>query len=258
MGPRVRSLLVYASACALFAQQILDNDAVLKVVKAGLSEDVVVSMVNNQPGKYSVTPDDLIALKSAGVSDKVIAAMVNRTVSSAPVAPTSTSPTAPPLAHTPTGELVLHDATPVRLRLSRNLSSADAKTGDTIDFEVLEDIAVDGVVLVQRGGVAIGTVTQAEHKKRMARGGKLDVTIDYVRLFNGDKVALRGVKETSGGGHTGGMTAGIVVTSLLVWPAAPFFLFMHGKDITIPKGTEITAYVNGEIKLDREKLQAVK
>jgi hypothetical protein len=59
-----------------------------------------------------------------------------------------------------------------------------------------------------------------------------------------------------GGGHTGGMTAGIVVTSLVVWPAAPFFLFMHGKDSVIPKGTEITAYVNGEIKLERTKFQS--
>jgi hypothetical protein len=84
----------------------------------------------------------------------------------------------------------------------------------------------------------------------MARGRKLDLTIDYVRLVNGDKAALRGVKDTSGGGHTGAMTGAIVATSLVVWPAAPFFLFMHGKDSTIPKGTEITAYVNGEIKLD--------
>jgi hypothetical protein len=67
---------------------------------------------------------------------------------------------------------------------------------------------------------------------------------------NGEKAALRGVKETSGGGHTGAMTGAIVATSLVVWPAAPFFLFMHGKDTTIPKGTEITAYVNGEIKLN--------
>ena len=29
---------------------------------------------------------------------------------------------------------------------------------------------------------------------------------------------------------------------------------MHGKDITIPKGTEITAYINGEIPLDSVKL----
>ena len=33
---------------------------------------------------------------------------------------------------------VLHDATPVRLRLTRNLSSADARVGETVDFEVLD------------------------------------------------------------------------------------------------------------------------
>jgi activator of HSP90 ATPase len=30
---------------------------------------------------------------------------------------------------------------------------------------------------------------------------------------------------------------------------------MHGKDISIPKGTEITAYVNGDSKLDIAKFQ---
>src|SRR5207302_4199000 len=37
------------------------------------------------------------------------------------------------------------------------------------------------------------------------------------------------------------------------FPAAPLFLFMHGKDITIPKGTEITAYINGDIPLDPKR-----
>jgi hypothetical protein len=46
------------------------------------------------------------------------------------------------------------------------------------------------------------------------------------------------------------MTAGIVATGLIFWPAAPFFLFMHGKDITIPKGAEVVAYVNGDQKLN--------
>lgn len=49
------------------------------------------------------------------------------------------------------------------------------------------------------------------------------------------------------------MTGAIVATSLVFFPAAPFFLFMHGKDTTIPKGTEMTAYTNGEIKLDPAK-----
>jgi hypothetical protein len=30
---------------------------------------------------------------------------------------------------------------------------------------------------------------------------------------------------------------------------------MLGKDITIPKGTEITAYVNGDFKFDAERFQ---
>lgn len=147
------------------------------------------------------------------------------------------------------GQLVLQDGTPVKLRLSRNLSSADAKTGDQVDFDVLEEVRVGDLIVIQKGGLALGTVTDAKAKGRMGKGGRLDVNIDYVRLSDGEKTALRAVREGKGGGSTGAMTAGIVAASLIVWPAAPFFLFMHGKDITIPKGTEVTAYVNGDFKI---------
>lgn len=152
-------------------------------------------------------------------------------------------------------KMVLQDGTPLKLRLTRNLSSADAKTGEQVDFEILEDIKIADILVVAKGGIAIGSVTEAQAKRRMGRGGKLNVMIEYVRLVNGEKAALRAVKEVAGGSKTGGMTAGIVATSLIVWPAAPFFLFMHGKDITIPKGTEITAYINGDMDLARSKFQ---
>jgi hypothetical protein len=152
--------------------------------------------------------------------------------------------------------LVLHDATPVRMRMNRSLSSADATIGETVDFEVIDEIKIGDTVVIARGGTAIATVTEAQSKRRMGRGGKLDVNIDYARTVNGDKIALRAVKEMKGGGHTGAMTGAIVATSLLFWPAAPFFLFIHGKDIAIPKGTEITAYTTGEIRLDPIKLTA--
>src|SRR5438309_5937190 len=89
----------------------------------------------------------------------------------------------------------------------------------------------------------------------MGRAGKLNVNIDSVRLVTGEKVALRAVKEVKGGGHTGAMTGAMVATSIVFFPAAPLFLFMHGKDITIPKGTEITAYINGNAPLDAGKFQ---
>jgi hypothetical protein len=150
----------------------------------------------------------------------------------------------------------LEDGTPIKLRLTRNLSSADATTGDRVDFEVLEDVKVKDVIVVPRGGLALATITEAQHKRRMARGGKLDVNIDDVRLIDGEKAPLRAVKEAKGGGHTGAMTGAMIGTAIVFFPAAPLFLFMHGKDITIPKGTEITAYVNGDIPLDPSRFKA--
>jgi len=60
------------------AQDVLTNESVIKMVKSGLGENLVVSMVQGQPGKYSLTPDDLIKLKEAGVPDKVLGAMIAR------------------------------------------------------------------------------------------------------------------------------------------------------------------------------------
>jgi len=150
---------------------------------------------------------------------------------------------------------VLEEETPVRLRINRTVSSADARTGDTVDFEVLDDITVNGTLVIAKGGLAFATVTEAQPKRRMARGGKLDMNIDYVKLVSGEKAALRAVKDLKGGGHTGGMVGGIVATSIVFFPAAPLFLLMHGKDISIPKGTEITAYVNGDMRLDIANFQ---
>ena len=150
---------------------------------------------------------------------------------------------------------VLEDGTPIKLRLNRTISSGDAHTGDTVDFDVVEDITVNGTLVIPKSGLAFATVTEAQAKRRMARGGKLDINIDYVKLLSSEKAPLRSVKEVKGGGHTGAMTGGIVATSLVFFPAAPFFLFMHGKDITIPKGTELTAYVSGDMKLDISKFQ---
>jgi hypothetical protein len=131
--------------------------------------------------------------------------------------------------------------------------SADAHEGDSVDFETLEDVAANGILVIPKGSVAIGTVTEAVPKRRMGRAGKLEIVLDYIRLADTEKTAIRAVKDAKGGSHTAGMTAGIVATGLLFFPAAPFFLFMHGKDITIPKGAEVTGYINGDFRLEAAK-----
>lgn len=169
---------------------------------------------------------------------------------SGPVSVATPQPTRPPQPHT------LMDGTPIKLRLSETMSSASAKTGQEVPFEVVEDITVDGVVVLPKGSTAIGTVTDCNPRKSMGRAGKLDISISYARLADQEKAALRAIQENKGGGHVGAMTGAIVATSIVFFPAAPLFLFIHGKDITIPQGTEITAFVEGDMHLDMAKFAA--
>ncbi len=78
--------VLFLAALALpinsYSQAPLTNESILKLAKAGLAEEVIIGMVNLQPGQYSLTPDDLISLKKDGVSDKIIAAMIGKGQSS--------------------------------------------------------------------------------------------------------------------------------------------------------------------------------
>ena len=71
----------------------------------------------------------------------------------------------------------------------------------------------------------------------MGRAGKLDFSIDRVRAADGEWIPLRyTINKKSGGSHavsTGVLTAGAAV---LFWPAAPAFLLIKGKDVTLNKG----------------------
>jgi hypothetical protein len=100
----------------------------------------------------------------------LLAAQQATPASQAPATPQA-APSAPPPPHT------LLDGTPVKLRLSETISSADANVGQEIPFEVVEDISVDQVVVLPKGSTAIATVTEADHKKSMGRAGKLNIAI---------------------------------------------------------------------------------
>ena len=150
----------------------------------------------------------------------------------------------------------LEDGTPVTLRISQTVSSADAHLNDRVEFEVVDEVRVSETLIIPKGAIAWGSVTEAQHKRRLGRGGKLEIVMNSVKLADGETTPLRATKEAQGGGHQGVMTAGIIATGLIFWPVAPAFLFIHGKDITIPKGTEVPTFINGNFALDMAKFRA--
>jgi hypothetical protein len=109
----VRNILiaiVFLTVCpSLLTQQTLNNDSVIKMVKMGFPEDMIVTAINRSPGTYDTSVDGLIALKNAGVGNKAVSAMISKTSVVTPaaaptvpvseVAPTGTQRTVPALAN---------------------------------------------------------------------------------------------------------------------------------------------------------------
>lgn len=153
---------------------------------------------------------------------------------------------------------VLQSGTPVKLALQENLSSGDARPGQQVAFKVVDDVIVNGYLLISHGALAKGTVTEARAKRRMGRAGKLDIGIDYVLLADGEHAALSATKDSKGNGRGAAVTVGVAATAIVFFPAAPLFLLMQGKDVKIPEGSQVTAFTNRDIYFDSSKFEKVK
>jgi hypothetical protein len=138
--------------------------------------------------------------------------------------------------------LMLQDGTPVRLRLNRTVSSANAHVGETVDFEITEPVTNENYVVIPKGAVALGRVTKVETKRRFARAGALELSIDSVRLPDGGTIPLRATREKGEGDLSGGRVAATIA-------ASPVLVWVKGKDVIFEKGTETTAYVNGDARI---------
>jgi hypothetical protein len=78
------------------AQEVLTNDSVIQMVKAGLPEAVVIAKIKGTATKFDLKTDSLVNLKKAGVTDKVLEAMLAAgSGTPAAAAPTTAMPAAP-------------------------------------------------------------------------------------------------------------------------------------------------------------------
>src|SRR5687767_10888722 len=84
-------LLVAALPC--FAAG-MNNKDVIKMQKAGLSEETILAAMQKETPDYDTSTDALIDLKSAGVSDKIIQKMITMKSGSAAPAEATGAPSA--------------------------------------------------------------------------------------------------------------------------------------------------------------------
>jgi hypothetical protein len=145
-------------------------------------------------------------------------------------------------AAAPPQMLNLFDGTPVRLKLAREISSANAHVGDEVPFEVTEDVVVTGYTVIRKGTKATGAVAEVQPKGRFGKSGKLTVNVTSVRLVDNETAGLRLYQENKN--ERRGVSKVLPVRG--------------GKDVTLTEGTEMFGYVTGGMKLVASKFPVAK
>jgi PEGA domain len=141
----------------------------------------------------------------------------------------------------------LGNGTRIKLKLDEILSSADAQIGQTVKFDIAEEVRVGDVIVVPKGGLVCATVIKAEHKKIFGHCGKVTLSTS-LRLADGNEVPLSTVLDGGPGDHE---LCRVINTVGTIFPIVP----LPGKDITMQEGTEVTAVVNGDVPLKMAKFQ---
>ncbi len=159
----------------------------------------------------------------------------------------------PELVTTP-DQLLMESGTPVKLQLTQTITFAHAHKGDRLAFVVEKDVDVGGYTVIRAGAPAEGAVVAVKGKRPFGMGGDIILKLDSVELATGEKAGLVGRREYKGRAHTIRMAVGMAVTAAFHAPAAPVLLLTRGRDSTVLKGTEVTAYTRDESWMEAAKL----
>jgi len=191
----------------------------------------------------SAVPQELAALQREETSDFVL----------------QDAPRQAEIHAAPQESVRLTDGTQVHLRFISTVASSQVIAGEKVALELVEPVVVGSLVVISPHSPAEATVTVAQAKRSMGRGGNLALKVESIRLADGETVTLRASKDVKGGDNQPRLLTTLGTAGMMYWAASPlvFLFYVKGKSATIPAGTEITAYIGGDFTLDPSKFHAV-
>jgi hypothetical protein len=232
-------------------QKPLTNADVLNMTTQGFDASLIVKDIESNPTDFDVSPQALIDLKTAGVSQNVMEAMLASHAKKPSAAVEAAHGTAEVPPATPNSASVsgcnasngclLRDGMEVPLKFAADISSKTAHEGDPVEFLLDDDLKVGDKVVAAKGSHAVATVSAAKKAGMMGKGGELNVQLQYL-VVGSNHVHLRGTKGKEGDNKTG---ATVALTVLF----GPIGLIKHGKDVQIAQGTPLKAYLDQDIWL---------
>ena len=141
----------------------------------------------------------------------------------------------------------LHTA--VEIKILEDISSQTLHAGQTIAFEVDQDIQSDGVTVIAKETRVTGEVTQVKAAGVAGRPGSLDLALKSIRLADGSTVQLDFYRPKKRSGKGEKTAYGIVAPFVLFyyWPLLPIAAVQesrnHGQPYLAKAGERYLVYV---------------
>jgi hypothetical protein len=231
-------------------QAPLTNKDVLEMLKAGLSQEVLLAKIKTSPTKFDTSPATLQELKNGSVPDAIILAMVQASSDAPDNSPTLAAAAAPGI------EVKVPDGTPLEIELMTNISSATAKEGDIVDFTIVNPVVINGVTVVEKGAPAKARIAAVKKAGYWGKAGRIGWTMQDALAADGNRIALRMEKKLTGDSKGGTVATATIVTAVVFWPAAPFWGFKKGKNAVFPAGKRFEAFVHGDVAVKGKAVAA--
>lgn len=149
------------------------------------------------------------------------------------------SPSFLALTQMPDKTVVIPDGTEISAVTTDTLSSKTAHEDDPITFKVDEDVIIGGSVVVAKGTIVKGVVTNAKKSGYFGRGGNLNIRVESTTTVDGQKLKVRAAKGKAGNDKTGATVALVVLFG-------PLGFLKKGKNAEIKEGTKVMVYTDEE------------
>lgn len=134
-------------------------------------------------------------------------------------------------------QILIPDGTEISAVTTETLSSKTARTDDPISFKVSEDVRIDGEVVIAKGAIVKGVVSNSKKSGYFGKGGELNVRLESTTTVDGQKLKVRASKGREGDDKTG-------TTIALVVLLGPIGLLKKGKNAEIKEGTPIKVFTD--------------
>ncbi|MCP9496364.1 MAG: hypothetical protein MSG64_18120 [Pyrinomonadaceae bacterium MAG19_C2-C3] len=137
------------------------------------------------------------------------------------------------------GSIAVPDGTEFMVVTTEEINSKTATEGDPLTFKVEDDVKINGKVVIAKGALVKGIVSNASKSGRMGKAGQLSIRIESTTTVDEQKVKLRASKGKEGDDKTG-------TTVALVVLFGPLGFLKKGKNASIKEGTQIKVYTDEE------------